>query len=357
MLLATSLAGAVFGLAHRDLSRSTCGRRLTNVASIVAHHGREGLTPHPELSLANTRTLRLPFALADCGGLRRRPVGKLTVKKHPLVNALLLALLISSACTYVLSRRQPGRPQAQWVPDKQYAAPSKALQAGEALKPENMELVSWPASDPLPGATARPAQLVGRIVLFPLDKGQPILERDLAAPGSVAGLSSKIPDGQRAIALKSDEVVGVGGFLIPGSRVDVLVSYKTDRLPEPITATVVQDAVVLAAGQQVEPDPAGKPTAVTVVTLLLTPQESERAFLASNQGAIHFVLRNAADRGRAEVEPVSLSQLSSGTIGLSATPAAIKSAAQGALPRPVKEMEIETVLGDGKSSARPDGGN
>jgi pilus assembly protein CpaB len=283
------------------------------------------------------------------------------MKKHPLVNALLLALLISSTCTYVLSRRQTGHSQTLWVPENQYVAPSRPLQAGEALKAEDMELVPWPAANPLPGAAARPAQLVGRIVLYPLEKGEPILERTLAAPGSVAGLSSKIPDGQRAIALKSDEVVGVGGFLIPGSRVDVLVSYRTDKLPEPITATVVQDAVVLAAGQQIEPDPAGKPTAVTVVTLLLTPQESERAFLASNQGAIHFVLRNGSDRGRAAVEPVSLSQLSSGTTGvpagLAVIPVTVKSVAQGTLPHPVKEMEIETVLGDGKSSSRPDGGN
>jgi len=279
------------------------------------------------------------------------------------VNALLLALLISSACTYVLSRKQTGHNQPQRVADSQYVAPSRALQAGEALKAEDLELVPWPAANPLNGAATRPAQLVGRVILYPLEKGEPILERELAAPGSVAGISSKIPDGQRAIALKSDEVVGVGGFLIPGSRVDVLVSYRTDKLPEPITATVVQDAVVLAAGQQIEPDPAGKPTAVTVVTLLLTPQDSERAFLASNQGAIHFVLRNGADRGRAAVKPVLLSQLSSGSAGgppgaaARILPAAQKSVIQEALPDPAKEMEIETVLGDGKSSTRPDGGN
>jgi len=287
------------------------------------------------------------------------------MKKHPLVNALVLALLISSACTYVLSRRQKGQTQTRGTPDNRYVAPSRPLQAGETLKAEDMELVPWPAADPLPGAATRPVQLVGRIILYPLEKGEPILERELAAPGSVAGLSSKIPDGQRAIALKSDEVVGVGGFLIPGSRVDVLVSYRSEKLPEPITATVVQDAVVLAAGQQIEPDPAGKPTAVTVVTLLLTPQESERAFLASNQGAIHFVLRNGGDRGRTVVEPVTLSQLSSGSAvgsaggsaGPPVLPAIAKSATQGSLPRPVKEMEIETVLGDGKSSAQPDGRN
>jgi pilus assembly protein CpaB len=273
------------------------------------------------------------------------------------VNALLLALLISSACTYVLSRRQTSHTQTLRVANNRYVAPSRPLQAGEALKVEDMELVPWPVADPLPGSAARPEQLVGRIVLYPLEKGEPILERELAAPGSAAGLSSKIPDGQRAIALRSDEVVGVGGFLIPGSRVDVLVSYRTEKLPEPITATVVQDAEVLAAGQQIEPDPAGKPKPVTVVTLLLTPQESERAFLASNQGTIHFVLRNGADHSRAAVAPVSLSDLSPGNAGPPVIAATLKTAAREALPHPAKETEIETVLGDGKPSTRPDGGN
>lgn len=285
--------------------------------------------------------------------------------KHHLLNALLFALLISGACTYLLSRKVSARSIAPRTPDKRYAAPSQALQAGEALKPENMQLVSWPASNPLSGAFAGTAALAGRVVLYPLEKGQPILEQDLAPPGSAVGLAGKIPDGMRAIALRSDEVVGVAGFLIPGSHLDVLVSYRTDKLPEPITVTVLQNVTVLAAGQQIEPDPTGKAAAVTVVTLLLTPEESERAFLASNQGTIHFVLRNGADQSRSKVDPVYLSQLSAETAPI---PAARKPSIKST-PFPARAMEIETILGDsksglgdsksgdGKSPAKHDGGN
>jgi pilus assembly protein CpaB len=276
---------------------------------------------------------------------------------RPLVSALVAALLISGACTYLLSRKMTGHPSAATTKYLHYVTPSRPLQAGEALKADNLELSSWPASNPLSGASTQVSDLVGRVVLYPLEKGQPILERSLAAPGSAAGLAGKIPAGMRAIALRSDEVVGVAGFLTPGSHLDVLASYRTDKAPEPITVTVLQDAVVLAAGQQIEPDPAGKPSAVTVVTLLLTPEESERAFLASNQGTIHFVLRNGADQGRSRVSPVYLSQLAqNGDFLPEKKPATLN------LPPRYKEMEpretgIETVLGDGETSAKPNGEN
>jgi pilus assembly protein CpaB len=283
------------------------------------------------------------------------------ILKHPLVNALLFALLISGACTWLLSRRVAARSVAPHAADLLYVAPSRPLQAGEALKPENMELAPWPAANPIAGASTRIADLAGRVVLFPLEKGEPILDRELAAPGSAVGLAAKIPPGMRAIALRSDEVVGVAGFLTPGSHLDVLVSYHTDTHPETMTATVLQDAVVLAAGQQIEPDPNGKPAAVTVVTLLLTPEESERAFLASNQGAIHFVLRNAGDQRREKIDPVFLSQLAPGYAdrGSALAPPAPNPVLKSA-PAAAKEMQIETILGDGgerKAPATPDGGN
>ncbi len=277
------------------------------------------------------------------------------MKHRPMTTALLLALLISGSCTYFLSRKIVSHAQAQRALENRYLTPSRPLQAGEVLKPENMELLAWPASDPVLGAFTKMADLSGRVVLYPMEKGEPILERELAAPGSAFGLAAKIPDGMRAIALRSDEVVGVAGFLIPGSHLDVLVSYHTDKSPEAVTATVLQDAVVLAAGQQIEPDPTGKPAATTVVTLLLTPEESERALLASNQGAIHFVLRNGGDAARDKVEPVFLSQLSGDR---PAAPAlAVPAAKPTVLRLPPKAVGIETILGDGSSSAKADGGN
>lgn len=258
--------------------------------------------------------------------------------------ALSLALLVSGLCTWLVSKRLSAPVAAHRLPDVMYVAPARALEAGEVLKADNTELVAWPGSNPIDGAHAGVGDVLGRGVLYPLSKGQPILDRDLSAVGSGTGLASKIPDGMRAVALRSDEVVGVAGFLTPGSHLDVLVTLRTDRSPEPLTATVLQDVVVIAAGQQIEPDPTGKPSAATVVTLLLTPEEAERAVLASTQGAIHFVLRNGGDTGRMQDAPILLSDLS----GQPAPAAAVRPAAPISAPL---RHEIETVLGDGTGDA------
>lgn len=257
--------------------------------------------------------------------------------------ALALALLVSGLCTWMVSRRMTAQAAAPRELAVRYVAPSHTLQAGEVLSAENLAMVDWPASTPLDGAFSRTADIYGRAVLFPLSKGQPILERDLSAAGAGTGLASKIPDGMRAVALRSDEVVGVAGFLAPGSRVDVLGTFQTGRLPEPVTSTVVQNALVIAAGHQIEPDPEGKNAVVTVVTLLLTPEESQRAVLASAQGAIHFVLRNGADAARAADMATTLSQLSGGPPAEAR--AIVPVASVAAAPVAPKTHEIETVTG------------
>src|ERR1019366_5718710 len=233
------------------------------------------------------------------------------VNPRRVLIALMLALVVSGLATWLAARKLATPIQILKTADTMYAAPAHALQAGELLKPDSMELVAWPGTIPIDGAFSRTGDVVGREVLFPLEKGQPILERDLSAPGTGTGLASRIPDGMRAVALRSDEVVGVAGFLVPGSHLDVLVTYRSDRSPEFLTATVLQNAVVIATGHQIEPDPAGKTSDATVVTLLLTPEESQRAVLASNQGAIHFVLRNGGDASLSGNAPTLLSQLAS----------------------------------------------
>jgi pilus assembly protein CpaB len=261
------------------------------------------------------------------------------------VKALLITLLISGAGTYLLRHKLVTSPSAPiHIQAQKYAAPARSLQAGEILKANNLELVNWPAGFPLDGAFGRIESVVGRTVLFPLDKGQPILDKYLSAPGSGMGLAGKIPDGMRAIALRSDDVVGVAGFLLPGSRLDVLVTYRTDGSAEPRTSTVLQNAEVLATGHQVQPDPEGKPATVNVVTLLLTPDEAERVVLASTQGSIHFVLRNGSDTRRTQTSPAVLSQLS-------ASSAPAERTAGSVLLRPTRRvLQVETIIGDQRST-------
>src|SRR5207302_2930934 len=112
----------------------------------------------------------------------------------------------------------------------------------------------------------------------------PILERDLAVEGAGIGLAGRIPTGMRATAVRSNEIVGVAGFLYPGSHVDVLVTYTPPGAGNvPVTQTVLQDVEVLTAGQTSEPDPQGKHQSVSVVTLLVNPEDSQKLQLGSFQ--------------------------------------------------------------------------
>jgi pilus assembly protein CpaB len=280
------------------------------------------------------------------------------VSARRILVALVLALMVSGLCTWLASRRLAKTVPASSIPVAMYAAPSRAMQAGEVLKANNTELVAWPGSIPMDGAFLRIADVLDRELLFPLAKGQPILDRDLSAPGSGVGLASRIPNGKRAVALRSDEVVGVAGLLVPGSHLDVLVTYRPEQSNESLTATVLQNVVVLAAGHQMEPDPNGKVSDVTIVTLLLTPEESQRAVLASAQGAIHFVLRNGADSALANSGPTQLSQLGDVAVAPRHSVRPMATAAAVAAPTP-KPHGIEMVFGDGMSDARsaaPQGG-
>jgi len=264
-----------------------------------------------------------------------------------MTTALALALVISGLCTYLLSRKI-GAPASRAVAEERYVAPVRAIEAGEILKAENLELVAWPRSNPLPDAFAKIDDVVGRSLLYPMDQGQPITGRLVTAVGAGVGLAGRIPNGMRAIALRSDEVMGVAGFLLPGSRVDVLVTYRTDRSPEPTTATVLQDAEVIAAGHQIQPDPEGKPATVTVVTLLLTPEDAERAVLASTQGTIHFVLRSGSDKERRTDAPIMMSQLSQQPADERESRVARVRPAPRVLPA---EIAVETILGDKATTA------
>lgn len=220
---------------------------------------------------------------------------------------MVIAVLLAGGITFLVYRRlraSVSRPQVV-----QIVAATKDLPAGVALGTGDVSLVQWPATMPLPGSFSKVEDVVGRPLIFPLGKGEPVMGRDLAIPGSGIGLSVKIPEGMRATSVRSNEVVGVAGFLFPGSHVDVLGTFHPPNNSDPITETLLQNVEVLTAGATIEPDPTGKPQTVNVVTLLLSPEDSQKLLMASTQATIQFVLRNGADQNQAKVKPTSLGEL------------------------------------------------
>ena len=260
--------------------------------------------------------------------------------------ALVMALVVSLVVTYVLyghiKRQYEG---AQLI---KVVTANKPLDTGTPITANDLALMDWPANAPLDGVFHKPEEITGRIAMFPIAFKEPIREGLLAAPGATVGLTAKIPDGMRAVAVVTNEVNNVSGFLFPGSHVDVLVSLKPDNGKDPLTATVLQNIEVLSTGERLQADPSGKPENVKVVTLLLAPDDAEKLLLASNQGIIQFVLRNASDDAKPATRPVNLKDLQNNApVG----PVAVKRAPTPP-PKPPNAYEVETYDGSKKSSVK-----
>jgi pilus assembly protein CpaB len=264
--------------------------------------------------------------------------------------ALVLALAIAGVVSYAFYARVRLQ-QAQSCTVVKVVAASKQLSAGSPISADSVALIDWPSSMPLTGAYTKPDEVIGRSLIYPVDQHQPILEHDVALAGSGIGLTVKIPEGMRAVSVRSNDVVGVAGFLYPGSHVDVLVTSRVENSPTPVTQTVLPNVEVLVAGQKIEPDPTGKPETVNVVTLLLKPEDGEKLVLASSQGSIQFVLRNGADQNTPDTKPVDMTDLMTGHSKPVPVEKKVKVVAKAprVIVKPAVFYEVETIAGSKRS--------
>jgi pilus assembly protein CpaB len=254
-----------------------------------------------------------------------------------------MALVVSLIGTFLLYSRV--KRQFTKLPSVKVVVSTEPLDAGTQVAEKQIALVDWPSDLPLDGVFRQSSEVVGRILLYAVPKSEPLRESLLAGPGSAIGLSAKIPAGMRAVAVVTNEVNNLSGFLFPGSHVDVLVTFRGDAggPDSALTTTVLQNVEVLSAGERLQPDPSGKPQNVKLVTLLLNPDDAQKLMLASNQGTVQFVLRNGADLAQVASRPVQLSELR-GT----PAPGATRPARAPAAPRPAGGYEVETFDGPKK---------
>jgi pilus assembly protein CpaB len=172
------------------------------------------------------------------------------------------------------------------------------LPLGTELDQDDVKVVDWPAGSVPQGAISNPEEVVGRGLVMPMIQNEPILPMKLASKEAGAGLPPVIPPGLRAMSVRVNDVIGVAGYVLPGTRVDVIGTVNPGEKPTEVTSKVIlTDVQVLASGTKIEQDVENnKPVAVSVVTLLVTPAESERLTLASGEGKIQLALRNPMDK-------------------------------------------------------------
>jgi len=205
--------------------------------------------------------------------------------------ALILAVGVTAVTYQAISRRvQPEDDTTQIV------VAALPVSIGAKLTELDLRLAPWPKAVKIEGSFEKISDVVGRGAVVSMVPNEPVLTTKLAASGSGAGLMAAIPDGMRAVSVKVNDVIGVAGFVVPGSRVDLILSGSAgDSGAVELAKVILENVQVLAAGQNVANDIDGKPMNVQVVTLLVTPEQSEKLALASIDGRIQLALRNPLD--------------------------------------------------------------
>lgn len=190
------------------------------------------------------------------------------------------------------------------------AVAARDLDVGSLVGPTDVRMVAWPG-DAIPQNYARsPEEVIGRGVITRVLEGEPLLLSKLADKGLGGGLPIIIPEGMRAVSVKVNEVIGVAGFVLPDTRVDVLVTLNPEQDRDQVTTRVIlQNVQVLTAGQIIQRDAEGSPQTVPLVTLLVTPHEAEQLTLAATEGQIHLALRNTLDTEEVETQGVRVNNL------------------------------------------------
>jgi pilus assembly protein CpaB len=236
-------------------------------------------------------------------------------RRNRTIIVIAIALLTATVASYgVYSAVQRIPVRQVEVPTAHAVVASTHLPIGTLVTKDHVKVVPWPARNPVPGAFASIDQVVDRGVIQPVAENEPLTESKLAPTGAGAGLPPTIPPGMRAISVKVNEVIGVAGFVLPGSRVDLLVTVdnSSGTREESMSRVVVSNVQVLTAGTRFDQEKAradGKPIQTTVVTLLATPQDAERITLASAEGKLMLTLRNPLDTLPTETQGVRVANL------------------------------------------------
>jgi pilus assembly protein CpaB len=227
-------------------------------------------------------------------------------------SVLIFAFVVAAGASLLLYRLLGSGANAKPLPpSQQVIVAAHKLDPGALIKEQDLSTGSW--GGPLPaGALVKREDILGRGVVAAIADNEPILESRLALRGAGAGLASMIPAGMRAVAVRVNEVVGVGGFVVAGMRVDILISGTPpngDGRLGHLTKTMLQNIEVLSAGQDFRRDAEGKPISVPVVNLLVTPEQAEKLSLAASQTVIQLVLRNPLDTRTADTPGAAMAQL------------------------------------------------
>ncbi|SRR6266567_655243 len=185
------------------------------------------------------------------------------------------------------------------------------LAVGARIQDRDVRTVRFPADAIPQGVFHRTKSVVGRGVVLPIAQGEFVLPIKLAGENSGSGLPSTIPQGMRAVSVRVSDISSVGGFVQPGTRVDVLMTGNPGGTGEPQTITVLKNVAVLANGMNMDRSVLRGESQqnAPIITLAVSPDDAQKLALATAQGRIQLALRNPMDTSQSEVAAIGMHSL------------------------------------------------
>lgn len=260
----------------------------------------------------------------------------------------ILALALGAFASALAYRILQSRSTSAEGGGKEVVVASDDLTVGSRIQENDVRVVRVPAEVVPPGSFRQKSRVVGRGVVQPIAAGEFVLPSKLAAENGGSGLPSMIPPGMRAVSVRISDSSSVAGFVLPGTRVDVLMTGSLGGLGEPQTITVLRNVAVLANGQKLDRSLlSGESQNSPVITLAVSPDDAEKLALAMNQGHIQLALRNPMDTSQTAVAAVGVRALYQNGAPAAPVHPKLKPApvAQAPAPQP-SAYPVEVIKGD-----------
>ena len=229
------------------------------------------------------------------------------MQRRRVLVAMTLAIVMGLAASYVVYQVVKTA-QGKKAATEQLAVAAANIAVGEALTAKHIKIAEWPDSTVPAGALRSAKDAEGRVARTSIVAGEPLLDAKLAPAGQGGLMPVLVPAGKRAVTIKVDEAIQKSGFVVPNSRVDVLVTMARQSGQTRESRMVLQDVMVLASDQIVEMKD-NKPVTMTTVTVAVSPQEAERLALSQNEGKVTLALRNLQDNAQISTPGVTTAQL------------------------------------------------
>lgn len=226
-----------------------------------------------------------------------------------IIPLAVIAGAISTFAIYRYMEKQKNEIQAPAHISEKVIIAKAAFQIGHTIDESDIVISEWPQEIIPDGSFSDDSNLIGRVIKNNIYKGEPILESKLAPPGSSGGFSSIIPQGMRALTVSVDTYSGVGGFILPDTRVDVMVTVPSHKDNEKSSTKIILEHILVLAVDQTFMREGDDPVIVQSVTLLVDPKQAEKLVLAATEGKLQLSLRNNTDHASRKTPGVQLREL------------------------------------------------